>query len=450
MKSKSNAIEVIINGELELSGNDSRKDSESKVTFEGPNEVKYEHFLRALELAEKCEPEPDKRGGPFPRVGVVVVKKGRIISEAYRGESGAGEHAEYIALEKKAGGNSEIQGADLITTLEPCITRSHDKRPCVSWVKSRKIRKVWIATLDYNPNIAGIGELELEKAGILIGRFPDDLVPLVLQDNKEFFDMIQLRQPKMKTEEQKIERSIIIETLKESLKTNHQKLEFVFNNMLHTRRSEKENREWQRSINELNAIRNNLAHALNFALAVEMNVVGSWVHLGDSLKIADMYGSAILAYRVATEIDAMNKWAWKGLVITESQLSKDDSYWPRYYTVKESDSSPLLIRSSTWLEHARSEGNRSMAIRLATRAIQNGGNIDLVWQSIEDAGQASIQFHQEAELKFPKMGGRDKKQYKEDQEREVEAWFILGEVLESIGEKEKKRKCDDIKNVVLG
>ena len=433
-----------------MSKSNSRKKKSQRQISQGPNKVKHEHFLRAMELSKKCRPEPDKEGQPYPRVGVVIVKKGKKISEAYRGEVGVGQHAEYIALEKKAGGNPNVQGADLITTLEPCTTRSDDKRPCVSWIKSRNIRKVWIATLDYNPTITGRGELELRKEGILVGRFPDDLAPIVLKDNKEFFDMIQKMQPQILTEEQKRERSTIIENLKEILRVNYQKLELSINNVLNKQQSKRELRDWNRFIDELNSARSRWVKALDFAIAVELNNVGSWVHLGDRLLIADVLGSALLAYRVATEIDATNKWAWEGLVQTEPKLSKNDSYWPRYYSVKEFDSSPSSIHSKTWMRFAKRENDRSMKIRMATRAIQNGGDIDSVWHFIEDAGQASIEFHQDVELKWSKMSGRDKNQYKENNEREVEAWMILGEALESMGERSKREECDKIRKEVIG
>jgi pyrimidine deaminase RibD-like protein len=58
-------------------------------------------MLRAIELARKCVTEEGKKT-PSPKVGAVLVKKGKIIGEAYRGELAPGDHAEYTLLEKKA------------------------------------------------------------------------------------------------------------------------------------------------------------------------------------------------------------------------------------------------------------------------------------------------------------------------------------------------------------
>ncbi|TET08738.1 MAG: hypothetical protein E3J86_10130 [Candidatus Thorarchaeota archaeon] len=165
---------------------------------QNPNRVKKKHFARAIELAAMSPSEDDR---PHPKVGAVVVKDGEIIAEAFRGQIGRGDHAEFIALERMSRGNPNIEDSDLITTLEPCTQRSHDKKPCVSWIRTRRIRKVWIGTLDYNPIIMGKGETYLRNNGILIGRFPDDFQLEILKQNAEFFKYIASLQPSLSMEE---------------------------------------------------------------------------------------------------------------------------------------------------------------------------------------------------------------------------------------------------------
>ena len=164
------------------------------IIGQNPNKVKKKHFARAIELANMCQGEDDR---PHPKVGAVIVKEGEIIAEAYRGQIGRGDHAEFIVLERISRGNPDIEDSDLITTLEPCTQRSHDKSPCVSWIKTRRIRKVWIGTLDYNPAIMGKGESYLRNNGILIGRFPDDFQVEILNQNKAFFDYVASLQPSL-------------------------------------------------------------------------------------------------------------------------------------------------------------------------------------------------------------------------------------------------------------
>ncbi len=119
---------------------------------------KHEFFMkRALELAEKG------RGGtsPNPMVGAVVVKKGKIISEAHHRRAGA-LHAEPLAL-RKAG--KRAKGATLYVNLEPC---AHVGRtpPCTDEIIKSSIKSVYYAMADPNPLSNGRGIAKLRKNNI--------------------------------------------------------------------------------------------------------------------------------------------------------------------------------------------------------------------------------------------------------------------------------------------
>jgi pyrimidine deaminase RibD-like protein len=62
------------------------------------------------------------------RVGVVIVKDGKILATGHRGESGDGNHGEYCALKKL--NEADVQGATVYTTLEPCSKRKPPKISC--------------------------------------------------------------------------------------------------------------------------------------------------------------------------------------------------------------------------------------------------------------------------------------------------------------------------------
>jgi len=110
----------------------------------------------AIEEALKSVSEDDR---PHPKVGAVVVKGGRVLSKAHRGEIPKC-HAEYIALEQKLA-DDLVAGATVYTTLEPCTTRKHPKIPCAERLVERKVSRVIIGMLDPNPDIRGQGELLL-------------------------------------------------------------------------------------------------------------------------------------------------------------------------------------------------------------------------------------------------------------------------------------------------
>src|SRR5207302_803137 len=109
----------------------------------------------AIGEARKCKREPG-RNDATPMVGVVVVKNGEIIAQAYRGELADGDHAEFTVLEKKLR-DANVAGASVYCTLEPCTTRRHPKWPCAEWLVARKVARVMIGMLDPNPTICGRG-----------------------------------------------------------------------------------------------------------------------------------------------------------------------------------------------------------------------------------------------------------------------------------------------------
>ena len=61
------------------------------------NDLDRKYMSQAISQADKSRVE-DSRD---PKVGVIVVKDGKVLARAYRGEIEAGEHGEYTALEKK-------------------------------------------------------------------------------------------------------------------------------------------------------------------------------------------------------------------------------------------------------------------------------------------------------------------------------------------------------------
>lgn len=152
------------------------------AAFPTSGESDDRRFARlAIEEARRSVPE-DKR--VHPRVGVVVVKDGRVLATAHRGEFPQC-HGEFIALEKKLADVS-LAGSTVYTTLEPCTSRNHPKVPCAVRLVERKVARVVIGMLDPDDRISGRGQRALRKAGIVTELFDHDLMTEVEELNRDF------------------------------------------------------------------------------------------------------------------------------------------------------------------------------------------------------------------------------------------------------------------------
>ncbi len=125
---------------------------------------------------------------PWPSVGCVIVKDGRVVG---RGTSDATtvRHAEVVALQQAS---DKANGATAYVTLEPC---SHHGRtpPCADALIAAGIARVVVAIADPNPQVGGAGLDRLRNAGI-------DVVTGVLAEDAEqlhtgFLNTIQLGRP---------------------------------------------------------------------------------------------------------------------------------------------------------------------------------------------------------------------------------------------------------------
>jgi pyrimidine deaminase RibD-like protein len=136
----------------------------------------------AIDEARKSIPESD--GRPHPKVGAVVVKDGKVLSTAHRGEV-PGNHAEFTALERNLP-DVAVAGATVYTTLEPCTTRNPPKIPCADRLIERRVARVVIGILDPDDRIRGKGQRKLSNAGIETSLFPHDLAMEVEELNRDF------------------------------------------------------------------------------------------------------------------------------------------------------------------------------------------------------------------------------------------------------------------------
>ena len=100
---------------------------------------------------------------PNPVVGCVIVKDGTIIATGVTAPSGR-PHAENVAINKVAD-KSQLEGATIYVTLEPCSHFGHTS-PCADLIIEHKIKKVVIATIDSCKKVNGEGIAKLRAAKI--------------------------------------------------------------------------------------------------------------------------------------------------------------------------------------------------------------------------------------------------------------------------------------------
>ncbi len=129
---------------------------------------------------------------PNPMVGALLVYNNRIIGEGYHQQYGK-THAEPNAIHSvKKTDRKWICQSTLYVNLEPC---SHYGKtpPCAELIVQKKIKRVVVATLDPNPQVAGKGVEMLRKAGIEVS--VGVLKQEAQQLNKRFFTFQTQKRP---------------------------------------------------------------------------------------------------------------------------------------------------------------------------------------------------------------------------------------------------------------
>lgn len=128
------------------------------------------------------------RVAPWPSVGCVIVKDGRIVGRGVSDRTTM-RHAERVALDQAQGA---AKGATVFVTLEPCAHQGNTP-PCADALVKAEVARVVVATGDPNPQVAGQGLARLEAAGIAVetGLLEDR----ARADNAGFFSVIERRRP---------------------------------------------------------------------------------------------------------------------------------------------------------------------------------------------------------------------------------------------------------------
>src|SRR5690625_891059 len=144
----------------------------------------YEYMNLAISLARATLGQTSHN----PSVGAVLVKNGQLVGTGVHFKAGT-PHAEVHAI-NEAG--ISAKGAIMYVTLEPC---SHQGKtaPCAELIIKTGIDRVFIATLDPNPLVAGKGVEKLTRAGIEVEVGLCQAAAMHL--NEKFFHFIQTNTP---------------------------------------------------------------------------------------------------------------------------------------------------------------------------------------------------------------------------------------------------------------
>ncbi len=151
------------------------------------NNFDEKYMKEAIELAKK------RKGltHPNPTVGAVIVKDRKIIGKGFHEKAGK-PHAEREAIKDALEKGENIEGATMYVTLEPCCHYGRTP-PCTEAIIDNRIKRVVVATLDPNPQVAGKGIEILKEKGIEVktGVLEDEAKEL----NEDFFVYITEKRP---------------------------------------------------------------------------------------------------------------------------------------------------------------------------------------------------------------------------------------------------------------
>lgn len=172
---------------------DGLKSKQTAFCYLAHGEKPQDYMMHAIDIANLSSSK-DKgtekffgKDVPQPKIGAILVTNEKVFC-ACRSALKNGDHAEFTVMETLAE-KEDLNEAILYTTLEPCTPESRNKsESCSEVVINRRIKKVYIGTLDGNPLVFGRGVKYLTNNKIQIEFFDTIFYDKLKEINKEFFD----------------------------------------------------------------------------------------------------------------------------------------------------------------------------------------------------------------------------------------------------------------------
>lgn len=137
----------------------------------------------AVELASQCPPSDSAFS-----VGAILIGRDReLIAESYSRQEQRNDHAEEIVIRRAADFHSDLSGACLYSSLEPCLSRSSRPVPCAELIMRSGIRRVVIAWREPPIFQPGGGAAWLEEQGVTLIEIPE-LADAAAEPNRGLLD----------------------------------------------------------------------------------------------------------------------------------------------------------------------------------------------------------------------------------------------------------------------
>jgi diaminohydroxyphosphoribosylaminopyrimidine deaminase/5-amino-6-(5-phosphoribosylamino)uracil reductase len=135
-------------------------------------------LLDAIEMSRRCPPADTC----YSVGAIVVARNGTRLAEAFSRENNDPHlHAEEAALAKLQP-DADVEGATIVSTLEPCSTRRSRPRSCAELILASGIRRVVFGLREPSVFVDCVGAEMLRSAGIEVIEI-EDLGPAVEQVN---------------------------------------------------------------------------------------------------------------------------------------------------------------------------------------------------------------------------------------------------------------------------
>jgi diaminohydroxyphosphoribosylaminopyrimidine deaminase / 5-amino-6-(5-phosphoribosylamino)uracil reductase len=142
-------------------------------------------LMEAIELSRLCP----SSSSAFCVGAIIVACSGAVIATGFSRQSDPQEHAEEFALKCASAAGTDLAGATLYSSLEPCLRRVSRPVPCSELILASGIRRVVIAWREPPLFQPGGGAPWLAERGTEVVELPE-LAARAMAVNQSVLDLL--------------------------------------------------------------------------------------------------------------------------------------------------------------------------------------------------------------------------------------------------------------------